>query len=304
MTQGQNRLDAIAISAMVVLCFTWGFQQVVIKLTAAEIPPLLQAGLRSSGATLLLWFWMLWRRQAIFERDGTLLAGLGAGLLFAGEFALIYHGLQFTSASRSVIMLYTAPFWVALGAHLLLPGERIRPIQLVGLAAAFTGILLAFADAIRLPNPTELLGDVLLLAAGIFWAATTLLIKASPLAGINAAKTLLYQLAVSALVLPCLSVMSDEGGIRAITPFVAGSLAFQIVGVAFTSYLVWFWLMRHYPASRLSAFSFLTPLFGVLIGSFWLNEPLTPWLLAALVLVGGGIYLVNRPGAEARSLAE
>lgn len=295
--QPQSRLDMRAGALMTLLCFVWGVQQVIIKLTSADISPLLQAGLRSAGAMLLLWPWMRLRGQPVFEADGTLMAGLFAGLLFGGEFALLYHGLEYTTASRSVIMLYTAPFWVALGAHFILPGERMRPVQVVGLLAAFCGILIAFADALRLPNPTELLGDVLMLAAGVVWAATTLVIKASRLARVDAAKTLLYQLAVSAVMLLGLSLATGEAGIRAFTPRLMGSLAFQIAGVAFASYLAWFWLMRLYPAGRLSAFSFLTPLFGVLIGNFWLGEQVSLALWSALALVGCGIYLVNRPKA-------
>lgn len=293
--QRQARLDAVAVSAMVILCLLWGTQQVVIKLTATDVTPVMQAGLRSAIASLLLFAWLRFRGVALFERDGSLPAGLLAGVMFGAEFALIYHGLQFTSASRAVILLYSAPFWVALGAHWLIPGERIRRVQVFGLIAAFSGILVAFADALRLPNATELFGDLLLLGAGFLWGATTVVIKASSLIRLHPGKTLLYQLAVSALMLPLASVALGEAGIVALTPFAIGSLALQSIIVAFISYLVWFWLMTRYPASRLSAFSFLTPLFGVAAGALWLRETITWPLLLALLLVGAGIYLVNKP---------
>ncbi|MBP7065114.1 MAG: DMT family transporter [Ferrovibrio sp.] len=295
MTQQHDRLDTLSIATMVVLCFLWGVQQVVIKLTTPEIPPLLQAGLRSAIASLLVLAWLGWRGVALFGRDGSLRAGLLAGSLFALEFALIYHGLQFTTASRAAILLYTAPFWVALGAHWLIPGERIGRAQLAGLLCAFAGILVAFGDALHVPNPDELFGDALLLGAALLWAATTVVIKASVLTRIHPGKTLLYQLGLSALLLPLASLALGEGGMASPSRFAIGSLAFQSIVIACVSYMIWFGLIARYPASRLSALSFLTPLFGVAIGALWLGEPLTLALLLALLLVGLGIHLVNRP---------
>jgi drug/metabolite transporter (DMT)-like permease len=290
----KSRLDAPAMGLMVLLCAIWGVQQVAIKVAAPGVAPLLQAALRSAGAALLVWAWCAARGVRLFERDGTLWPGLAAAALFAGEFAFIYWGLTLTHASRGVIFLYTAPFLVALGAQVLLPHERLRGIQWLGLACAFTGIATLFGQSLRLPSGREFAGDLMLLVGAVLWAATTLTIKASALTRAAAEKTLLYQLAGSALVLPIASLALGESWQLSLTPLVVGSLAFQIVVVAAASYLAWFWLMKHYPATRLSAFAFLTPVFGVLAGGALLGEPLSLPLLAALVLVGAGIRLVNR----------
>ncbi len=282
---------------LVVLCASWGLQQVAIKAAIHGISPVLQAGIRSIGATTLLWLWMTARREPLLERDGTLWWGITAGLLFAGEFLLIYWGLEFTNASRAVIFLYMSPFVVALGAQLFIPGEHLRLIQVVGLCCAFVGIVIAFSESLRLPSYRMLIGDSMLVAAAVIWGATTVLIKASPLATIRPGKTLFYQLAVSAVVLPLGSLAMGETGIIRLTPLIIGSLVYQAVWVAFITYLAWFWLIHHYPASRLASFTFLTPLFGVLAGGLLLNEAITSTLLLALVLVGVGIYLVNRPAA-------
>ncbi len=297
MLNPRPRLDAAAILLMVLLCACWGFNQVAIKLANAGISPMLQAGLRSLGSAALLWAWSGHRGVALLRRDGSLGLGILVGLLFAGEFILLYDGLEFTSASRAVLFLYTAPFVVALGAHVFIPGERLRPLQGVGLAAAFLGTALAFGDALRSPTYRELLGDAMAFAAALLWGATTVLIKASRLARIAPEKTLFYQLGVSALLLPALSWAIGERGIVAPTPLVLGMLFYQVAVVAFASYLAWFWLISHYPAGRLSSFSFLTPLFGALAGGLLLGEPITAALVAALILVGFGIYLVNRAPA-------
>jgi drug/metabolite transporter (DMT)-like permease len=294
-----SRLDGLAIGLMTILCLCWGIQQVVIKITADFVSPLLQAGLRSAGAALLVWLWMAWRRIPLWQRDGSLWPGLGAGLLFGTEFGLLFYGLTLTSASHAAILLYTAPFWVALGSHLLIPGERIRRLQLIGLGLAFLGVLLTFAGRLQAPQPGELIGDALMVAAAILWAATTVLIKGSVLRAISPYKTLLYQLGVSGPLLLLGAVFSGESLAIPVTGFVIGSLAFQTVAVAAVSYLAWFWLMTRYPVSRLSAFSFLTPVFGVAGGALYLNEPLPPSLLGALALVALGIWLVNAPGGQA-----
>ena len=280
---------------LVVLCASWGLQQVAIKVANHGISPLLQSAIRSAGGTILVWVWMVARRELILERDGTLWFGFAAGILFAGEFLLVYWGLEFTNASRSVIFLYTSPFFVAIGVKLFIPGERLGKIQVAGLCCAFVGIVFAFNSSLSDPTYQTLIGDCMIILAAVFWGATTVLIKASPLSKIKHSKTLLYQLTISAVVLFLGSLAKSEPGFILITPLVVACLAYQIVWVAFITYLVWFWLVKNYPPSRLASFTFLTPLFGVLAGNLFLDEPITSKLLLALVFVGTGIYLVNRP---------
>jgi len=294
MSGPRSRLDLGAILLMVLLCACWGFNQVAIKLANAGISPMLQAGIRSLGSAALLWGWSTHRGVALFRRDGSLGLGILIGLLFGGEFIFLYWSLVFTSASRAVLFLYTAPFTVALGAHLFVPGERLRPLQVLGLASAFAGTAAAFGDALRFPTYRELLGDSLAFIAALLWGATTVVVKASRLASISPHKVLFYQLGVSALMLPALSFAAGERGVVSATPLVLAMLAYQIVVIAFATYLTWFWLVSRYPAGRLASFAFLTPLFGLLAGALLLGEPVSAALLAALTLVALGIYLVNR----------
>ena len=295
----KTELDRLAIGLMVLFCTIWGVQQVAIKLASVGISPVWQAGLRSIGATVLVFAWARLRGVRLFDEDGTLGAGILAGLLFAAEFAMIFLGLQYTSASRGVIFLYTAPFFVALGAVWLLPHEHMRRVQWAGMALAFCGVLVLFGEHLFTPDDRAWVGDLMILLAAVFWAATTLTVKATALARASAEKTLLYQLAVSALALPLLSLALGEPGGFAPTPAVWASLLFQVGVVAAASYVGWFWLIRHYPATRLSSFSFLTPVMGVLAGALLLGEPLTPAVFAALALVGAGIVIANRPARRA-----
>jgi drug/metabolite transporter (DMT)-like permease len=294
----KDRIDFGAMAILVILCASWGLQQVAIKVANQGVSPILQASMRSVGAAILLWIWMGVHRQPILEKDGTLWWGIAAGLLFTAEFIFVYWGLEFTNASRAIIFLNISPFIVALGAQLFIPGEQLRIIQVVGLCCAFAGIVVAFSESATYTSYRILIGDGMLAVAAVFWGATTVLVKAGPLSRIRPGKTLLYQLAVSAVFLPIGSLIKDESGIVHMTPVIAGCLAYQIVWVAFITFLAWFWLVRKYPASRLASFTFLTPIFGVIAGGVLLKEPISNTLLLTLLLVGTGIYLVNRPAPE------
>jgi drug/metabolite transporter (DMT)-like permease len=285
-------LDSTAFAIMVLCCFLWGFTHVTTKLAAADISPVMQGGLRSILAAALLWLWARIRGIPLFNSDGTLLAGLVAGLLFAGEFVFIYAGLHYTGASRMVVFVYIAPCLTALGLHWFVPGEQLRPLQWLGILLALAGIIAAFGEGFLIA-PASLLGDALGVIGGVLWAATTVWIRATGLTRASAAKVLFYQLAVSAVTLPLASWLMGEQGIVAVTPVALASLFYQGVIVAFASYLAWFWLLTRYLAGRLAVFGFLTPLFGVMAGVAVLDEPLRPAFVVALVLVGAGIGMVN-----------
>jgi len=292
MSQERKALDASAISVMVLLTALWGFQQVTIKWIAADVSFVAQAAVRSIVATALLLVWARMQGTALFTRDGTLMAGIAAGLLFAFEFVFIYGGLGHTNASRMSVFVYLAPPLTALGLHFLVRGERLALQQWLGVALAFAGLVLAFAEGFFSGGNTWL-GDLCGIVAAVLWAATTVLIRATGLARASAAKTLFYQLAVSAAVLPVASFLLGEKGITGINGLVLASLAYQGVIVAFASYLAWFWLLTRYLAARLSVLSFLTPLFGMLSGVVFLSEPLSAHFAAAAVLIAAGIALVN-----------
>lgn len=290
------RLDRLAIGLLVACCAFWGLQQILIKATVAEMPPLWQGTLRTGCATLLLWLWCRWRGIALFSRDGSLLPGLLAGSLFAGEFVCIYMGLQHTSASRLTVFLYTSPFVVALLLPRFVVTERLRGLQWVGMSVAFAAVGLAFSEGFSsvTARPGQLLGDALGLAAGALWGLTTLALRTTNMTRVSAEKALFYQLGVTALVMPVASMaMGDKWGLT-YPAWVWGSLALQSFVGAFASYLTWMWMLRHYPATQMASFTFLTPLFALCFGVALLGEPLTWQLGLALTGVAVGIVLVNR----------
>jgi drug/metabolite transporter (DMT)-like permease len=283
-----------AVALMLMLCLSWGFNQIAVKLVLPDVPPMLQALTRSAGAlpVLLVIAWA--RGVRLFARDGTLWPGSSAGVIFGIEFVLIYRGLTLTSASRAVVFLYTAPFFVALGSHLFL-GERLRASQWSGLALCFAGVALAIDVPQANVDANVLFGDLLIVVGGALWAATTLLVKATALIRAPAEKALGYQVALSIPIFTFAAWITGEK-ITHVPHLLSLSLlayqAFWVVGLTFT---LWVALVKAYSASKLSAFTFITPLFGVVASYFIMHDTLTPVFGAAALLVIAGLYLVNRP---------
>ncbi|MDD2918764.1 DMT family transporter [Rhodoferax sp.] len=299
-------LDAKAITLMALLCAVWGMQQVVLKATADDIAPIMQIALRSGVAAVLVGLVMAWRGERMSLRDGTLRPGMLVGLLFGLEFLLVAEGLRHTTASHMVVFLYTAPMFAALGLAWKLPAERLGRVQWLGIVLAFGGLAMAFlgrgtAAASALPGQV-LWGDFLGLLGGAAWAATTVVVRCSSLSNAPATQTLLYQLIGAFVLLLAGACLTGQARFNP-TPAVWASLAFHSLVVSFASFLVWFWLLRKYLASRLGVFSFLTPLFGIVFGAWLLSEPIeASFLLGAIpvligiVLVSGGGWLVRYHG--------
>ena len=299
MSERKPHLDTLATAALVFCCFLWGLNQVAAKAALPEVPPLWQAASRSIGGALLVWGWARVRGISMFTPDATLRGGLLAGALFAAEFLCIFIGLQYTTASRMVVFIYIAPFVVALGMPFIARAEALSRLQIAGLLLAFAGIAWAFAEGFTQPaaGPHQLVGDALGVAAGVLWGATTLAIRGSKLSRASAEKTLLYQLAVSGVMLLIAAVVAGAPLPATLSLLAWSSMGFQIVIVTAFSYLVWFWLIRSYPATRLASFTLLTPVFGLLLGALLLGEPITARLVVALAAVATGIVLVNRKPA-------
>ncbi|MGE5158688.1 MAG: DMT family transporter [Gemmatimonas sp.] len=285
-----------AIALMLMLCFTWGFNQIAVKLVLPDIPPMLQAAMRSAGALPVLLLIGTLRGAKFFERDGTLWPGLLAGLMFGVEFVLIYQGLRFTTASRAVVFLYTAPFFVALGSFQML-GERLGAGQWGGLALSFLGVALAIGVPQTDVDSKVLMGDLMIVGGGALWAATTLVAKGTRLRFAPPEKALGYQVALSIPILGLAAWLSGETITHPPSPLSVALMVFQAVWVVGTTFTLWFALVKAYSASKLSAFTFITPLFGVVASYFIMHDRLSLAFGAAALLVIAGLFLVNRPSA-------
>ncbi|MBJ9373593.1 DMT family transporter [Acinetobacter sp. TGL-Y2] len=292
-------LDRKASALMVGLCMIWGLQQVVLKLAAADISPMMQIAIRSGLSAILVYPLIqrqkgttLWSKQYLFP-------GMWVAFLFSAEFFLVAEALRYTSASHTVVLLYTAPIFLALGLHWKLPAERLSRLQWLGIFIAFLGIVVTFlgreevhSTAAQAMISNTLFGDFLALLAGLLWALTTISLRLTQLSDAHPTQTLFYQLVGGCVLLLPLAFLMGQAEIHW-TGLAIGSLIFHTIVVSFISFMLWFWLLRNYLANRLGVFSFLTPIFGMLFGVLFLNEQIELNFLFGAAMVMLGVMIVS-----------
>lgn len=287
----KTNMDSFGAVALTVFALHLAFNQVVIKVTSGGFEPVFGAGVRSVGAMIVLMIWMSWRGVGIALPKPALPAAIISGLLFAFEFMCLFIALDLTSVSRTSIIFYSMPVWLALFAHILLPDERLSGLRVVGLGLAMAGVILAVLD--RSAGTASVLGDVLALCAAISWAGIVLCVRITPLSKAPAEQQLIWQLMVSAPVL-LIAAPFVGGFMRDVQTIHLAGMVFQIFAVASFGFLIWFWLMKIYPASSVASFSFLSPVFAVILGWLILGETIGLKIWLALGLVAAGIFLINR----------
>jgi len=290
--QTGDRLDGKAIFLLIFLCLIWGLNAAAIKFSTEGIAPIFCAGLRSVIATGCLMIWMAWKRLELFA--GRLLDGMLVGLMFGAEFGLIYSAVIYTTTSSAWILLYTSPFFHALGAHYYLAADRLTIRKSGGLFLSFAGILILLSKHLGLPSIQEFGGDLMAICAAAIWAMTTIYIKRRLVVVVSPYHTLFYQTLFSIPILFLLSVVFQETPIQNVNGLILLSVAYQGIITAFFSFLIWFFLVHAYPVSRLSSFTFLTPVFATIAGIVLLKEPLTLRVILSLIFISCGIYIVNR----------
>jgi drug/metabolite transporter (DMT)-like permease len=289
--QRRTRIDALGATLLLGFTLLMGVNQPMMKIVNEGLAPAFQAGLRSLCAFPLILGYALLAGRRLALGDGSLWPGIAAGLLFAVEFILLFEGIEHTSVARASVMVYSMPVWVALGAHFLIPGERLSRRRALGLALAVAGVATALLRNEAPLSPLAFLGDLMCLGAALLWAATVILIRTTALSRSGPEMQLLYQLGVSAVVMIAYAVI-DGPVLRLPNVLTWTIFSAQVVFVVAVGFLTWFWVLQVYPASDMAAFGFLSPVFGVVAGRVVLGEPVTPSVLVALALVGAGIFLV------------
>ena len=296
----KDRIDLFAAVSLVSFSALLGLNQVMIKIVNTGLQPVFQAGLRSLLALPLVVIYCLIFKKRTSITDGSFWPGIFCGLFFAGEFILLFLALDYTSVARASIFFYTMPFWVALAAHFIIPGERLTSARIIGLVLAFAGVVLALSNNAAPATSHALIGDVMCLVGAAMWAGIALLARATKLNRSAPEMQLIYQLIVSAPIILLASLFFGPL-IRDLQPYHLAIFSVQVIVVVSFGFAFWFWLLSIYPASDMASFGFLAPVFGVTFGWLILGEEVGLRLLVALVMVGVGIVLVNRKKNAAES---
>ena len=273
------------------------FNQVLVQFVNDGLQPTFQAGLRSALAFVALTLFVYGRGKRYTLFRAMILPGLFIGFLFALEFLFLFVALDLTTVSRTTLLFYTMPIWMAVLAHLFIPGESLNPIRGLGLLVAVAGVAIVLGERLFTEAPAGdlgWLGDLLCLVGAFAWALLALTIRLTPFGQASNETQLAFQVGVSAVLLTAASFFMGPL-IRDFTPVMTGIIAFQVLVVVCFGFSAWIWIVRHYPATQMASFIFLTPVFGAVFGILLLGEPLTLQLVSALALVSLGIFLINRP---------
>ncbi len=284
-------LDARALALVLMLCVIWGIQQVIMKGVVADVHPLMQLAIRFAGASIFFGVWVAFSEGRRAFRDGTLPSGLLMGLMFTLEFVLAGTALLYTTAAHTSVFLYSAPIFTALGLQFL-PEERLDGPQWAGIGIAFLGIVVAFVGPGNRPAASLIVGDLLALAGGAAWGLTNVVLRRGRVGGAATPKTVFYQVGIAAMLLFAFAGVTGQTRFVPSQPAIL-ALLFQTLLISIFSYLLWFWLLRHYLTSRLMLLSLMTPLFGVLFGAWLQGDPIEPRFALGALLVLGGIIVVN-----------
>lgn len=290
----------LAMALLVVfLTALWGLNAVLIKVLTLGMAPIMAAALRGALALVCLTAFGLLRGESLRYSGWQLFHGVVNALIFAVEFVLFYTGARMTTGTHMSIFINMAPFYVAVGAHYLLPNDTLHVAKVLGLLLAFVGVVALFSNDVFIQKAGYWRGDVLVLLGAGMWAANTLYVKRSLTYIMSAFRVLYIQILVSTPVLLAASLLFERNWFFHVTAVTIGGLVFQAVVVVFFSYMMWLVLLRRFTASSLQSFTFLTPVWGVLFGIVLLGESAQPLMLLGIALVGGGLYLINRPAGSA-----
>lgn len=287
----KDRLDGVGTAALLGVTLLLAINQVVIIEVNEGLQPVFFAGLRSVLAVGFVTAW-LWSqgRPPVLERKH-ILPGLLIGALFSAEFLCLFLALDLTALGRASVLFYSMPLWLAVLAHFGLPGERLTKTKSAGLFLAFVGTAIAILS--RQPGEGgSLLGDMLAIGAAIGWASTAFMARKSALNAAGPEMQLFWMVLVSG---PILLIVSPLFG-----PLVRDLTAYHILGLLFQSsivvaggFIAWLWLLSVYPAATVASFSFLTPIFAIILGVLIYGEQVTLPLGLAALFVAAGIVLIN-----------
>lgn len=294
----KDGLDGAGLAMLLGVQLLLAGNQIVIKIVNAGLQPVFFAGLRSALAILFVWAFLAWRGRPPRLKRATLGPGLLIGVLFAAEFLLLFVALDLTTVGRSSVLMYSMPVWFALMAHFGL-GERISAMKAIGLTLAFCGTAWAILHGAGGKGEGNLIGDLCALGAAIGWAATAYIARRPVMRAEGPEMQLFWMVLVSAPILLLISplfgpLIRDLQTVHILWLIVQSSVI--VAGV----FIAWLWLMSVYPSSTVAAFSFLTPVFAILLGAVVFDETLSWAILGPGTLVAVGIVLINRSAASPR----
>jgi len=291
MAPNQSQMGLLSGLFIAFLTILFGANVVAIKLTLTGMGPLTTAGCRFALAAVAIAGWARITGRRFRIQPGQAFQLMVVSVAFTLQLSLFYLGLERTEASRGVLIANLLPFFVLFLSHFFIPGERITWKKFVGIVLGFVGVTVLFSGAQNFTDSIRA-GDPVVLAAVVIWSCNVVYTKRI----INAYEPfhlVLYPMIVSVPVFLLAGCLWDQRMFFDLNPVVLGGYAYQGLVTAAFGFVAWSTMLKRYGASTLHAFVFIMPIAGVVLSGIVLDEPITPNLLVAMILIAAGILMVH-----------
>lgn len=297
----EKRLTLGALVSVICLCIVWGGAVVAIKVGLRDAPPFLFSGLRMVITTLV--FFLLSRQMGLsfhIPAQNKVFLFLVAGGFFL-NISFVYVGVNYTTAGRANVIMNTSIFFVLILAHFFL-NEKININKLIGIVLCSIGVFVIFKDKLYIDGSNTFFGDLLVLMGSIFWAICIICTKILT-RSVNPVYIVFFQTAFGIIPTFIISFIVERGSHISFSGSLIFSLLYMSVATQVYGQVVWNKLLKEYDASKISTLSFIQPIVGVILSGIILKEALTLNLLGGAVLVGVGVYIVNKKVVKRKAMA-
>ena len=290
--ESKNNITPKVLSLVLIVACLWGGNAVAMKVALRYMPPFILAGFRFAFGALIIWLWSKFKNIDVKIQRQDVFSLIILSLLFAAQICTFNLGTKYTTAGRSSVFINVSPFFIAILAHFFIPNDRLSIRKVIGFILASLGIYVVFRDKIETSEP-HLLGDLIMLSSGFLFSILTIYTK-KLMQRMGVYKILLWQMVFGLVPFFGLSLIFERSARYAVNLELIIVLLYQGGLVASVAFIIWTTLLNRYNASKISAFLFATPLFGIGLSAIILHEAITIYLLAGALLVAVGIYVVNK----------
>ena len=287
-----ERIELKAAALATLATFLWGGNSVFIKLGLEDMPPVAMAGARFviGALVVLVALWVSGVSPRVPRSEWKGFCGLL--VIFVAQILLLNYGTDYTTASRSTVLMNSYPLFTAVFAHLFVR-DLLTPSTVLGLTVAFGGVVLLFFDDLDLQGTATLFGDLLVLLSAVLLGVRTIILKRL-VHDLHPYQVLFWQATMSLPVFAVLSFAVEREARFALTTNAVAAVLYQGFIVAGVCFILWIFLLQRHSASRVGVFGFITPLSGVLLSNLILGEEISWVILVSVAMVATGAVVVNR----------
>jgi drug/metabolite transporter (DMT)-like permease len=288
---GRSRL----IAGFLLLTVIWGTTWAAIRIGLEGVPPFTGVSLRFAlaGTVLLALARPLGARLGRGRHEKALWVVNGL-LSFCLSYAAVYWSEQYIPSGLAAVLFATYPLFVAALAHVLLPGERLAPIAVAGMALGFAGVAVIFSDDLALlGGETVRTAALVMLVSPVVSAAASVVVKRWG-GDVHPLSLAAVPMLIAGVVMGAVALLLEQHRPLVFDARSVGALLYLALLGSAVTFTIYYWLLARVKATEVALMSYLIPIVAVAVGALLFDEPLRPRLLAGSALVLAGVVLVSR----------